>query len=474
MREDPWTPSASCARCRPRCGTARSSTCAACGASWNGSCPTSTPSSCWARRARTRPCVTGCAWRLVEEATAAIAGRRPVWVGIGEAGTERAIEAARRVAPFGPDALVACGPYYFGAATQADLLTHHRRIADAVTAPVFLYDIPQLTGLALEPATVAALAEHPNVIGIKDSSGDFIRFQASLAAAGPGFLAYVGREDLLAAALWLGGTGVVSALAAVGPRLLRALIDGGPGRRPGRGHGALQAEVSRAARVFFVAHPVASLKMALAAQGLIEPADRRPHERIRPTDDGARPRAPRGERAADDRGGSDSDDRPLAGSPASSTRSSWSPTSTRRCTSIATCWASRSPCAGSTTRPSSRTDRLSRGHRGGGHPRGARRHGDRARRLQPSAGPPARREALGGRRPELHHADLRRPGRGGGRGCGPPARASWATSSTTSWTTGAREGRVLLRARGHDDHPHPDAPGSRATGLTGPAARRAP
>ncbi len=225
---------------------------------------------------------------LVEEATAAIAGRRPVWVGIGEAGTERAIEAARRVAPFGPDALVACGPYYFGAATQADLLTHHRRIADAVTAPLFLYDIPQLTGLALEPATVAALAEHPNVIGIKDSSGDFIRFQASLAAAGPGFLAYVGREDLLAAALWLGGTGVVSALAAVGPHLLRALITAAlAGDREEATR--LQAEVSRAARVFFVAHPVASLKMALAAQGLIDPLtagpmsgyDRRTMARVR-------------------------------------------------------------------------------------------------------------------------------------------------------------------------------------------------
>jgi dihydrodipicolinate synthase/N-acetylneuraminate lyase len=225
---------------------------------------------------------------LVEEATAAIAGRRPVWIGIGEAGTERAIDSARRVAPFAPDALVACGPYYFGAASQADLLAHHRRIADSVTAPVFLYDIPQLTGLALEPATVATLAEHPNVIGIKDSSGDFVRFQASLAAAGPGFLAYIGREDLLAAAMWLGGTGVVSALAAVGPRLLRSLITAAlAGDREEAGR--IQREVSRAARVFFVAHPVASLKMALAAQGLMSPltvapmggVDRRNMARVR-------------------------------------------------------------------------------------------------------------------------------------------------------------------------------------------------
>jgi 4-hydroxy-tetrahydrodipicolinate synthase len=132
------------------------------------------------------------------------------------------------------------------------------------------------------------LAEHPNIIGIKDSSGDFARFQASIAAARPGFLAYIGREDLLAATMWLGGTGVVSALAVVGPRLLRALIDAALAGDRGEAT-RLQREVSRAARVFFVAHPVASLKMALSAQGFIGPLtaapmgghDRRTMARVR-------------------------------------------------------------------------------------------------------------------------------------------------------------------------------------------------
>ena len=225
---------------------------------------------------------------LVERACEIIAGRRPVWIGIGEAGTERAIDNARRFAGSGADAFVVCGPYYFGAAAQSDLVIHHRRIADAVTKPLYLYNIPQLTGLALSPESVAALAEHVNVVGIKDSSGDFIAFQAYLAAGGDGFAAYQGREDLLAASMWLGGSGVVSALASVGPQLLRALIEA----VLADDHEAaarLQRDVVRASRVFFVTHPVAGLKMALAAQGLMGPLtaapmqgyDRRTASRIR-------------------------------------------------------------------------------------------------------------------------------------------------------------------------------------------------
>ena len=194
---------------------------------------------------------------------------------IEQAGTERAIDNARRFAGSGADAFVVCGPYYFGAAAQSDLVTHHRRIADAVTKPLYLYNIPQLTGLALSPESVAALAEHVNFVGIKDSSGDFIAFQAYLAAGGDGFAAYQGREDLLAASMWLGGSGVVSALANVGPQMLRALIEAALADDH-EATAQLQRDVVRASRVFFVTHPVAGLKMALAAQGLIEAAHRWP------------------------------------------------------------------------------------------------------------------------------------------------------------------------------------------------------
>jgi dihydrodipicolinate synthase/N-acetylneuraminate lyase len=207
---------------------------------------------------------------LVDRAAGFVAGRRPVWVGIGEAGTERAIDNARRYAGFGADAFVACAPYYFGAATQAELSLHHQRIADAVSAPLFLYNIPQLTGLALDARTVAPLSVHPNVVGIKDSSGDFIAFQEHLALRSDGFAVYQGREDLAAVSMWLGGAGIVSALANVGPRLLRALLDAvaaGDDAATFR----LQRDVTRASRVFYVTHPVAALKLALAAQGYIKP-----------------------------------------------------------------------------------------------------------------------------------------------------------------------------------------------------------
>ncbi len=225
---------------------------------------------------------------LVDRAAEIVGGRRPVWVGIGEAGTERAIDNARRYVSVGVDAFVACGPYYFGAATQSELALHHQRIADGVGAPLFLYNIPQLTGLPLDARTVAPLSVHPNVVGIKDSSGDFIAFQEFLALRGERFAVYQGREDLAAVSMWLGGTGIVSALADVGPHLLRALleaVEAGDDEAAFR----LQRDVTRASRVFYVTHPVASLKMALAAQGLIKPVtvapmrgyDRRAAARIR-------------------------------------------------------------------------------------------------------------------------------------------------------------------------------------------------
>lgn len=241
-------------------------------------------------------------FELVERAAEFVGGRRPVWVGIGEAGTERAIDNARRYAEIGVDAFVACGPYYFGAATRSELALHHRRIADGVSAPLFLYNIPQLTGLPLDAGTVAALSVHPNVVGIKDSSGDFIGFQEFLALRSERFAVYQGREDLLAVSMWLGGAGIVSALADVGPHLLRALLDAveaGDDEATFR----LQRDVTRACRVFYVSHPVASLKMALAAQGLIKPLtvapmrgyDRQAAARIRALLDESGLLAPRGQ-----------------------------------------------------------------------------------------------------------------------------------------------------------------------------------
>jgi len=93
--------------------------------------------------------------------------------GAGAESTAETIERTKRAAEFGYDAVLVKTPYYYKPAYKPEvLIAHYRRVADESPIPVMLYSIPQFTGIALGSAEVAALAEHPNIIGIKDSSGN--------------------------------------------------------------------------------------------------------------------------------------------------------------------------------------------------------------------------------------------------------------------------------------------------------------
>src|SRR5258708_31881312 len=93
--------------------------------------------------------------------------------GSGAESTAETIERTKRAAELGYDAALIKTPYYYKNAYKPDvLLAHYRRVADESPIPVMLYSIPQFTGIPLSAADVAALAEHPNLIGLKDSSGN--------------------------------------------------------------------------------------------------------------------------------------------------------------------------------------------------------------------------------------------------------------------------------------------------------------
>ncbi len=99
-----------------------------------------------------------------------VAGRAPVVAHIGEISTRDTIRLGKQIAALGVDAVSVITPY-FVPLKQSELIAHYTAVADALTVPVFLYNIPARTGNTLEPATVRALAEHPNISGIKDSAG---------------------------------------------------------------------------------------------------------------------------------------------------------------------------------------------------------------------------------------------------------------------------------------------------------------
>ncbi len=117
-------------------------------------------------------------------------------------------------------------PYYYKPAYKPEvLITHYRRVADESPIPVMLYSIPQYTGIALESAEVAALAGHPNIIGIKDSSGNVQGVAEIVAATPPKFQTLVGSAASVYPSMAIGARGAILALACALPEKCVALFE---------------------------------------------------------------------------------------------------------------------------------------------------------------------------------------------------------------------------------------------------------
>ncbi len=150
----------------------------------------------------------------------AAAPGRILVAGTGSESTPETISRSKAAADLGFDCVLVKTPSFYKSALNPDTLTeHYRRVADASKLPVILYSIPQLTGVALESDLVARLAEHPNIIGIKESSGNVQRVGEIIAAVPEGFQVVVGSADTLYASLLLGAVGGVLALADCLPEL---------------------------------------------------------------------------------------------------------------------------------------------------------------------------------------------------------------------------------------------------------------
>jgi 4-hydroxy-2-oxoglutarate aldolase len=160
----------------------------------------------------------------------ALVGRTLI-AGTGAESTRETISRNAVAAEFGYDFVLVKTPFYFkGGMTPDALLAHFRQVADASKIPVLLYSIPQLTGIALEADLVARLAEHPNIVGLKESSGNVQRVGEILAAVPAGFQVMIGSADTLYPSLVLGATGGILAIADVIPEfcidLYRAAVEG--------------------------------------------------------------------------------------------------------------------------------------------------------------------------------------------------------------------------------------------------------
>jgi 4-hydroxy-2-oxoglutarate aldolase len=157
---------------------------------------------------------------VVNAARACVPEHLAFVVGVGQHGTLQSIAEARRAAGAGADAVLVITPNFYRAQmTPAALAVHYEAIAEASPVPVVLYNIPQNTGLALSPETIARLSGHENIIGVKDSSGDMVNFLEMLRHASDEFAVLTGHASVLHAALSAGAQGAILAAACVAPEV---------------------------------------------------------------------------------------------------------------------------------------------------------------------------------------------------------------------------------------------------------------
>jgi len=162
--------------------------------------------------------------RVVELCVEVAKGRVPVIAGTGSNSTAEAIQLTKHAKKAGADAALVVTPYY-NKPTQEGLLQHYLAIANAVELPILIYNIPGRSVVDMSVETMAKLAEHPNIVGVKDATNDLQRPLRSRAASGEEFCQLSGEDGTAVAFLAQGGKGCISVTANVAPRLCAQLQD---------------------------------------------------------------------------------------------------------------------------------------------------------------------------------------------------------------------------------------------------------
>lgn len=153
-----------------------------------------------------------------------VAGRVPVIAGTGTNNTTHVLENTRNACEVGADAVLVVTPYY-NKATQNGLVQFFTTIADASDVPVILYNVPGRTGVNLLPKTVAILAEHPNIVGIKEATGNVAQMIEIQTLCGDKIDIYSGEDALTVPMMAMGAVGTISVLSNVMPKECVAMTD---------------------------------------------------------------------------------------------------------------------------------------------------------------------------------------------------------------------------------------------------------
>jgi 4-hydroxy-tetrahydrodipicolinate synthase len=212
--------------------------------------------------------------RIVEIAVEEAAGRALVLAGAGGYDTREVVHAAREMERAGAHGILSVTPYY-NKPTPEGLYQHYKAIADAVAIPVVLYNVPGRTGCNIDPATLVRLASIPNVVGVKEASGNITQVAEICRSVPPDFLVLSGDDAIALPLMALGGRGVISVVSNEAPAEMVQMVESaerGDFASARRWHEKLMPLM----QVNFVESNPIPVKFAMAAMGLCEEAYRLP------------------------------------------------------------------------------------------------------------------------------------------------------------------------------------------------------
>jgi 4-hydroxy-tetrahydrodipicolinate synthase len=218
--------------------------------------------------------------RVVELVAAEARGRLPVLAGAGGYNTKEVIHAARRMRSAGADGILSVTPYY-NKPTPEGLFQHYRAIAEAVDVPIVVYNVPGRTGVNVDPATLLRLSTVPNIVGVKEASGNVTQMCEICAGVPDDFIVLSGDDALTLPLMAVGGRGIISVASNEIPAEMSRLVE-----MAERGDFAsartLHQQMLPLLLVNFIESNPIPVKSAMASMGLLEEVYRLPMVPPRP------------------------------------------------------------------------------------------------------------------------------------------------------------------------------------------------
>ena len=214
--------------------------------------------------------------KVIESAREAVPSHLTFICGAGQNSTRGTIAEILRAAKAGAEAVLVVTPHYYRTAITQDVLTeYYTAVADAAVIPIILYSVPDLTGIRIEPEAAARLSEHQNIIGMKDSSNDIIKFAEAVRTVRERFALIVGNGTVFNEALQTGARGGILAVGCAAPEICLAVYRAVESGDLDRAR-TLQQRLTPLARAVTATYGIGGLKAAMDMAGYVGGAVRAP------------------------------------------------------------------------------------------------------------------------------------------------------------------------------------------------------